>query len=79
MNQVTGGEAVLVLPHAGQIKVLNGVGTFIWTALDGQQSIAEIANQMYVEYQVDIEQAQVDALEFLNDLDGRGILQVIES
>lgn len=70
-------EVVLVLPHAGQIKVLNDVGTFIWTMLDGNRTIADIAEQIYQEYQVDFERAQADAVEFLNELQTRGIIQVI--
>ena len=31
--QIVDGEAVVVLPQAGQIKVLNEVGTRIWSLL----------------------------------------------
>lgn len=75
--QLADGEAVLVLPRAGQIKVLNEVGTFIWSKLDGNLSIAEITEQICQEYRVDFKQAQVDVVEFLNELQTRGIIQVI--
>lgn len=70
-------EVVLVLPRAGQIKVLNEVGTFIWSMLDGTLSIAEVVSEIIQEYQVDRELAQEDALEFLSDLHSKGIIQVI--
>jgi len=73
---VVDGEAVLVLPKAGQIKVLNDVGTFIWMLLDGKRSIAEIADRVTREYRVDDDQAQTDTLLFLNDLHTRGIILV---
>lgn len=73
---VADGEAVLVLPKAGQIKVLNDVGTFIWTLLDGKLSIAEIARRISQEYRVEYDQAQEDALQFLSDLNTRGIIAV---
>ena len=75
--QLADGEAVLVLPQAGQIKVLNEVGTFIWTLLDGTRSIAEIANRVCQEYRVESEQSQADTLQFMTDLENRGIIQVI--
>jgi hypothetical protein len=75
--QLAGDEAVLVLPRAGQIKVLNEVGTFIWTMLDGKLSVGEVVGEICQEYRVDPEQSQADALEFLIDLQARGIVQVI--
>ena len=75
--QVADGEAVLVLPKAGQIKVLNAVGTFIWTLLDGSRTVAEIASRINQEYRVEHDQAQEDALQFLSDLFTRGIIQVV--
>jgi hypothetical protein len=75
--QLADEEVVLVLPRAGQIKVLNEVGTFIWSMLDGNLSIADIAEQICQEYRVDYEHAQADAVEFLNELQTKGIIQVI--
>jgi len=75
--QFTDNEVVLVLPRAGQIKVLNEVGTFIWSLTDGIHSIAEVVSEITKEYQVDREQAQKDAIEFLSDLQSKGIIQVI--
>lgn len=75
--QLADEEVVLVLPRAGQIKVLNEVGTFIWSMLDGIRSVAEIVEQICHEYRVDSEQAQADVIEFLNELQTKGIIQVI--
>lgn len=77
LDHIVDNEAIVVLPQAGQIKVLNEVGTFIWTLLDGNRTIAEIACLISQEYRVTREQAEADTLQFLNDLDARGIIQVI--
>jgi hypothetical protein len=67
-------EAVLVLPDAGQVKVLNPVGARIWSLIDGKRIVAEIANQVYQEYQVEPTQAEADTCAFLEDLKSLGIL-----
>ena len=78
VDHIVDGEAVVVLPQAGQIKVLNEVGTFIWSLLDGNRTAAEIAGHVCREYQVEPEQSEADTLQFLRDLDARGLVQVIQ-
>jgi hypothetical protein len=74
--QVVRGEAILVLAEQNKVKVLNELGTRIWEMVDGQQSIRQIAARLCEEYEVDLSQAEQDTLEFLAELDGRGLLQV---
>ena len=74
--QIVDGEAVLVLPQAGQIKVLNEVGTRIWSLLNGALTVSEIADRIYLEYYVELAQVEVDILEFLADLEKKEIIQV---
>ena len=62
------GELVIVRPSDGQIRVLNGVGSFIWQAVDGQRSITEIAQSVCAEYEVSEQEAQADVIAFLNEL-----------
>lgn len=61
-------EAVLVLPTQGKVKVLNEVGTKIWELVDGKRSVKEIAAILHQEYTVAQDVAEKDALEFINDL-----------
>lgn len=74
--QVVRGEAILVLAERNKVKVLNELGTRIWEMVDGQQSIRQIAARLCQEYEVDLSQAEQDTLEFLAELDERGLLQV---
>ena len=64
----TAGEAILMLPAQGQIKVLNEVGTRVWDLIDGGLSIHELANAVCREYSVDHQQALADTLAFIGHL-----------
>lgn len=75
ISRIIDDEVVVVLPHQGQVKVLNNVGTKIWELLNGQRTLKEIANIIYQEYQVPIETAQTDTLAFANELAKREILK----
>ena len=75
-GQVVDGEAVLVLPDKGEVKVLNEVGARIWELSDGKITIAEIAEQITQDFEVDIKKAQEDALMFLQELERKGVIQL---
>jgi len=75
-GQVVDGEAVLVLPDKGEVKVLNEVGARIWELVDGTRTIAEIAELLTQEFEVDIQKAQNDALIFLQQLEQKGVIQL---
>ena len=64
----TGDEVVLVLPGRGEIKVLNEVGGLIWDMLDGEQTIAAITRRIVDEYTIDVAQAELDVINFVDDL-----------
>jgi len=74
VGRMVDGEAVLVLPDQGQVKVLNPVGARIWSLADGSRSIAQIAQVICGEYEVDPQQAQADALEFFTNLENKGVV-----
>ena len=67
-------NAVLVSPVGGQVTILNGVGTTIWSLIDGQKSLLDIAQQLVDQYDVDIVQANLDVENFLAKLDTRGLI-----
>jgi hypothetical protein len=69
-------EAVLVLTTKAQIKVVNEVGAFIWSQVDGSRTIREIASRVSQEYDVDQEQSEADTLEFIVELANRGIVLI---
>ena len=67
-------ELVIVRPVDGQLVVLNGVGAFIWQAMDGNRTIAELADLVCVAYQVTHEQAVADVRAFVRQLESEGWL-----
>ena len=79
LGRVVEDEAVLVLPERGEVKVLNKVGARIWELADGQRSVSEIAALICQEYDVDLEVATSDALEFLAELESRGAITASDS
>lgn len=70
------GEAVLVHPRQGKVRVLNAVGARLWELTDGQRSVEDLAQALTVEYEVDLARARADVLAFCQDLLGRGLLTI---
>ncbi|MFQ5858926.1 MAG: PqqD family protein [Anaerolineae bacterium] len=74
IGQTIEGEAVLVLPEQGQVKVLNEVGARIWSLADGTQTVRDIVATICTEYAVEPAQAETDTLDFVAQLAERGIV-----
>ena len=67
------GETILVpvrgeLARLDRIFVLNSLGEFIWHALDGHATIAEISAAIVDAFEVDADVANDDLIEFVCDL-----------
>ncbi|MFQ5701650.1 MAG: PqqD family protein [Acidobacteriota bacterium] len=73
-SRVFDGEAFIVLPHRGQYKILNEVGTRVWDLLDGERTTRDIAQVIAEEYDVTIERALSDIEEMVSDLRSQGML-----
>jgi hypothetical protein len=69
-------EAVLVLPEAGKVKVLNEIGACIWTLADGSRTVGQIAQQLCVEFDVELPQSQADTQAFIGQLAQRQIVRL---
>lgn len=69
------GNAVVVSPRDGKVRVLNEVGTFIWQLLAEEVPRAEIVVHLVETYEVSVLQAEQDLDKFINDLLARGILK----
>ena len=65
---------VIVDPQAGQVRVLNGVGSEIWKLVSQNQAIADIRKHIVAEFEVSDSQAENDLNGFLNDLVNRGLV-----
>lgn len=79
-SDVTGrSEAVLVIPAEGKVKVLNDVGARIWTLADGSRTVADIVGVICQEYDVQPDQAQDDAIQFLADLLNKRAIRLLQA
>ncbi len=74
ISRLMDGEAVLVSPAQGKIRVLNAVGAAIWELADGRRDVAALAQTVAVEYDVPLAQAQADVVAFCTDLVARGVM-----
>ena len=74
IGRVVDGEAVLVLPEQGKVKVLNEVGAAIWELVDGERSIQAIVAEICQEFEVDENTVQEDTLVFMGELIEREIV-----
>lgn len=71
------GEMMVMNSMDSTFFTLNEVATAIWQAADGQTPLREIVhNQVCEEFDIDPEQAQTDAEQFVNELAQHGILLV---
>jgi len=67
-------EAVLVLPEIGKVKVLNDVGAVIWQLVDGSRTLQEIAVILYETFDVNLEKAETDTINFITELSDRQLV-----
>lgn len=74
VSRLVDGEAVLVHPRQGKIRVLNPVGARLWALIDGRTTVQALARVLVAEYDVDLARAQGDALTFLGELVRRGVI-----
>jgi len=76
VGRIIEGEAVLVLPEQGQVKVLNEVGARIWALADGTRTLRQIVATLCDEYEVDQAQAEADVCAFAAELEEKGIISL---
>lgn len=75
-SRVLDGEAVLVTPSDGGVKVLNGCGSRIWELIDGTRSIEQIVEVIVSEYDVKRETAAEDIDSFIEELKKRTLIEL---
>ena len=68
------GEAVIVSPVTGKIRVLNAVGTEIWQLLASGASIETIEAALVDHHQISMHKAQEDVTAFLQELTERQLI-----
>ena len=53
----------------GSIYNLNEVGAYVWEHLDGEKTLFEIKNRVADEFEVSLEDAECDLMEFVDKLE----------
>jgi hypothetical protein len=76
-SRILGGEAIIMSAVDSTLFALNPTGTAIWEAADGNTPLSRIVEEKLIaEFDVTVEQACVDAQEFVNHLSEHGIFLV---
>ena len=70
------GEVVILTADGHEIHTLNKVGSAIWELTDGTRNLKEIITQICERFDVSIEEAQADVLDFAKQLMDKKILQI---
>lgn len=74
IGKVLDGEAILINLATGSYYAIPDVGAVIWQAIEAQCSVGEIAARVNANYDVSVERARADMLEFAARLLDEGIV-----
>ncbi|MBI1879758.1 MAG: PqqD family protein [Chloroflexi bacterium] len=75
-HQTVGEEAILINLNTGSYYSLNDTGTMFWGLLDGQRTIADCAQLIAAEYDVEANVVEADLLELAADFKQEGLIVV---
>jgi len=84
VTRCVAGETIIVpiknkVGDLDSIYTLNEVGTLIWGLIDGKNSISRIVELILDTYEVKLEKAERDTLQFINSLEQAGMIRTIEN
>ena len=73
VTRCVAGETIIVpiknkVGDLGSIYTLNEIGTMIWELIDGKKSVSKIVEAVHNTYEVKLEEAEKDTIDFLNSL-----------
>ena len=69
-------EVVILIPEQQVLYALGGCGSRVWELIDGKATVSEIINIIYEEYEVELQRAREDVIEFINDLSKLNLVEV---
>lgn len=74
-------EAILISAEDSMLHSLDEVGTRIWELADGSNTVGDIVEKIFEEYEVDRETAETDVVEFVTNLSSEklGLLLLSQS
>jgi hypothetical protein len=73
-SRLVDGEAVVVSPSQGIVRILNDVGSRVWELMDGVRSVLDISEAIAVEFHALRDEVEKDVAEFLNELAEKGLV-----
>ena len=73
--RVLDGQAIIAVSGRSEVHLLNDVGTRIWQLIDGQRDEEQLAAEVEREFEVSLEQARRDVVEFVRNLTERGMIE----
>jgi hypothetical protein len=73
-RNVNDGGGLVVMPERSEVKVLNPVGSLVYSLLDGEHSQEQIVDSVIEAYEVPRETAVAHVRDFLRDLAANGML-----
>lgn len=73
-SRIIDSEAVIVIPGAGLVRILNEVGSRIWQLSDGGNTIEGVINIISSEFDVSWEEAREDILDFIGELEEKDMV-----
>lgn len=72
-------ELVMFDANAGQYYGLNSVATAVWNQLETAKTVDELASELTNEFDVSKKDCINDLLEFLPDLQKKGLIEIVTS
>jgi hypothetical protein len=72
------GRLILFSTSAGAFLVLNKVGGVIWHMLSEPRRVQAVLDMLMAAYEVDGDTATRETIQFIKDLVGQGLLQIVE-
>jgi hypothetical protein len=73
-RQIGDEGGLVVLPGRGEVKVLNPVGIAVFSLLDGSRDLNALAVTIAGEFDIELDRAREDVVEFLTELQREGLL-----
>jgi hypothetical protein len=69
------GTTFLASPYSKKIYPLNSVGNFIWSKLEKTITFQDLLNNIYSEFDVQVNMAENDLHEFLDELEKEKLIK----
>lgn len=79
LSEQTVDGVIIVSPTTGRLRVLNPLGSSIWSLLDGSRTVEDIENALQQQFpHISPAKIRGDLIGFLSELMNRGLISGIE-